>query len=310
MRNHHTIHNTQSRASEQLQRDQRGWDQVYEGKESFDYERMLDRFKRDRPYARRVLGWAQRLGARRSLEFGCGRGGLSLVAARSCAGLHPVLLDLSSAALERAKSAFRHFAQEATFVQAGIPPVPLEDEAFDLVFGHTVLEHLVPYQEAFCELVRVTKAGGIIVLTVPNRYRPDGSLWYKKAYGIEYTQREFTVAELKEMCTVAEVELIEIFGTGLFYVDPMMVAWTIGLGGLVERRLGNPLKRKATSAAGNASRSRGMKTTPPGLALAKAVNRAWLRTLSIFNRLDRFLPLPPSMNLVIGLVACKPPSRT
>ena len=158
--------------------------------------------------------------------------------------------------------------------------------------------------------MRVTKAGGIIVLTVPNRYRPDGALWYKKAYGIEYTQREFTVGELKGMCTVAGVELVEIFGMGLFYVDPMMVAWTIGLGGLVERRLGNPLKRKATSAAGNASGARGKKTTSTGLALAKAINQAWLRVLSTFNRLDRFLPLPPSMNLVIGLVARKPHSRT
>ena len=310
MRNHHTIHNTQSRASEQLQRDQRGWDQVYEGMSLLDYERTFTRFDPGSPYARRVLEWAQRLGARRSLEFRCGKGGMSLATARSCAGLHPTLLDFSSAALEKAQGVFRHFAQNATLVQAEIPPVPFKDETFDLVFGHTVLEHIIPYQEAFCELVRVTKAGGIIVLTVPNRYRPDGSLWYKKAYGIEYTQREFTVAELKEMCTVAEVELIEIFGTGLFYVDPMMVAWTIGLGGLVERRLENPMKRKARSAEVKASSTRGMKTTSRGLVLAKAINRAWLRVLSTFSRLDRFLPLPPSMNLVIGLVARKPPSRT
>jgi hypothetical protein len=94
----------------------------------------------------------------------------------------------------------------------------------------------------------------------------------------------------------------------LFYVDPMMLAWAIGLGGVVERKLGNPLKRKAIATEGKDSGSRGVNVIHPSLALAKAINRAWLGVLSTINRLGSFIPIPSSWNLVIGIVARKPRS--
>ena len=308
MRNYHTNKKTEHLRAKQLQQERSAWDQVYEGGKKLEYERFAQ-IKFDDPYRRRVLEWAHRLRVGLSLEFGCGKGGMSLAVARSLDGFHPVLLDFSSVALDQARELFRYFNQEASLVQTAMPPVPLADATFDLVFGHTVLEHFVPYQEAFFELARVTKPGGIIILTVPNRYRPDGSLWYKKAYRIGYTQREFTIGELHEMCSAAGVEVLESFGMTLFYVDPMMLAWAIGLGRVVERRLGNPLKRQAPAREDKDSETRGVHTTPPGLAFAKTINRAWLRVLSTFNRLDRFMPIPPSWNLVIGIVARKPCSR-
>ena len=47
--------------------------------------------------------------------------------------------------------------------------VPLPSDSFDLVFSHEVLEHVQDDQKAICEMGRLLKPGGRIVLFFPNR---------------------------------------------------------------------------------------------------------------------------------------------
>lgn len=47
--------------------------------------------------------------------------------------------------------------------------LPYESAIFDIVFMTEVLEHMLDYDAAVSELVRVLKTGGIAIITVPNR---------------------------------------------------------------------------------------------------------------------------------------------
>ena len=61
--------------------------------------------------------------------------------------------------------------------------VPTAENSFDLVFSHEVLEHVQNDREAICEMVRVLKPGGRIVLFCPNRGYPfetHGHYWKGK----------------------------------------------------------------------------------------------------------------------------------
>jgi len=48
--------------------------------------------------------------------------------------------------------------------------LPFDDESFDLIWCSEVIEHLEKPDFALSELRRVTKAGGLLVLTTPNSY--------------------------------------------------------------------------------------------------------------------------------------------
>lgn len=76
--------------------------------------------------------------------------------------------DIAEKMLEQARAKVRH--QNATFsladVEAGLP---FPDAAFDLVIALGLLEYLDRLDAALDELVRVTRLGGSLILTVPNR---------------------------------------------------------------------------------------------------------------------------------------------
>ena len=50
--------------------------------------------------------------------------------------------------------------------------LPFDDESFDMVFSHEVLEHVTDDRAAVREAHRVLKVGGRHVVFVPNRYYP------------------------------------------------------------------------------------------------------------------------------------------
>ena len=63
--------------------------------------------------------------------------------------------------------------------------VPLSSSTFDLILSHEVLEHVQDDRLTICEMVRLLKPGGRIVLFVPNRGYPfetHGLYWKGKYY--------------------------------------------------------------------------------------------------------------------------------
>ena len=63
--------------------------------------------------------------------------------------------------------------------------VPLPPSTFDLILSHEVLEHVQDDRLAVCEMVRILKPGGRVVLFAPNRGYPfetHGMYWNGKYY--------------------------------------------------------------------------------------------------------------------------------
>ncbi|MBI5159892.1 MAG: methyltransferase domain-containing protein [Micrococcales bacterium] len=97
----------------------------------------------------------------RVLEVGVGAGN---VLAEVPVGLR-LGLDLSPSILRDAR---QRLGTRATLVQGDAAGLPFPDGAFDRVMASEVLEHLPNPGAAVREIARVTRTGGVVVLSVPN----------------------------------------------------------------------------------------------------------------------------------------------
>ena len=92
-----------------------------------------------------------------------------------------------------AKLAARGFEVRGTRFERGLPPfegipidegvdltrgLPYPDASFDLVLMTEVIEHLENHRAALCDLARVLRPGGRLVLTTPNIMRLDSRLGF------------------------------------------------------------------------------------------------------------------------------------
>lgn len=113
--------------------------------------------------------WLRHIGAEpgmSALEIGCG-GGMFV---HKLKGLIPDLnitgLDMDRNHISYAREKAAELGLDCTFVEGDIGSLPFADETFDLVYSHTVAEH-VPTDLFFGEQRRVLKKGGrISVLSV------------------------------------------------------------------------------------------------------------------------------------------------
>lgn len=101
---------------------------------------------------------------RRVLDVGCGIGMYTSAFQRYTSHVMGVEVEIARAmeAQERARGV----------AQAVGETLPFEDDAFDVVFSHEVLEHVTDDRRCAAEMVRVARPGGHIVVFVPNRLYP------------------------------------------------------------------------------------------------------------------------------------------
>jgi SAM-dependent methyltransferase len=101
------------------------------------------------------------------VDVGCGDGGHIKFCARQ--GASVTLVDLDSERLAVTEARIREIARnECRAVVSDCNPLPLEEGIADLTICTEVLEH-VPDPAAFLgELVRITRPGGRLLLTVPD----------------------------------------------------------------------------------------------------------------------------------------------
>ena len=100
-------------------------------------------------------------GKKRCLEVGCGRGSLSAYFAD--AGWDSTLLDLSEAAIDRAKTAFKDAGLTAGFDVGNCLDLPYKDKSYDLVFSIGLLEHFEDFEKVISEQVRILDSGGLFI---------------------------------------------------------------------------------------------------------------------------------------------------
>ncbi|MCC6194230.1 MAG: class I SAM-dependent methyltransferase [Burkholderiales bacterium] len=101
----------------------------------------------------------------RALEFGCGCGRILLHMRQIAMKTELFGVDIDPEAIAWAQS---HIPWVKCSVNDGLPPLNFPDGYFDLIFNQSVFTHLDEnYQDAWlAELVRVTRPGGTLVLSV------------------------------------------------------------------------------------------------------------------------------------------------
>ena len=117
-----------------------------------------------------------------ALDIGCGDGNHTQWLGNYAKNVYGS--DYNIARLERAKNKIG----EKRFVVADITDYPAQDNYFDLVFFHHVLEHIPDDVTALNEIYRITKPGGVVVLGVPN----EGAVWWQFAYKLQPRLKETT----------------------------------------------------------------------------------------------------------------------
>jgi len=125
----------------------------------------------------------QNINPQKTLDAGCGKGYLG-EAIRSYTKEYTGF-DISSSAVEIAKDRIK----DAVFKTGSVLELPFGDESFDCVICSEVLEHVPSYGKAIQELFRVTKKGGTVLISTPNRINPD-MIWRILVYG-KYTPQIF-----------------------------------------------------------------------------------------------------------------------
>ena len=111
------------------------------------------------------------------LENGCGVG--MYVEKLTDLGSHVIGLEYD---LERAVEARVNSDQ---IINAAGEFIPLPTSTFDLILSHEVIEHVQDDRAAICEMIRVLKPGGRVVIFCPNRGYPfetHGIFWKGKYY--------------------------------------------------------------------------------------------------------------------------------
>jgi ubiquinone/menaquinone biosynthesis C-methylase UbiE len=97
------------------------------------------------------------------LDIGCGAGEFS--AALGAAGARPIAVDVAAEALRRARSRMPDL--DARLWVPG-DPLPVPDNAVDVVWAGEVVEHVVDVAPWLSELRRVLRPRGTLLLTTPH----------------------------------------------------------------------------------------------------------------------------------------------
>ena len=99
----------------------------------------------------------------RLLDCGCGPGSITLGLARAVAPGEVVAIDVVDDVLERARDLARDTGvTNVKFQTANIYEPPFDDDTFDAVYGHQVLQHLADPVGALRQMRRVLRPGGVV----------------------------------------------------------------------------------------------------------------------------------------------------
>ena len=110
------------------------------------------------------------------LDVGCGPGSITVDLAERVAPGQVIGLDRSDDVLtQAAELAALRGIENATFVSGNIYDLEFDDDTFDVVHAHQVLQHLTDPVAALYEMRRVVKPGGIVAVRDADFH---GMSWY------------------------------------------------------------------------------------------------------------------------------------
>jgi 2-polyprenyl-3-methyl-5-hydroxy-6-metoxy-1,4-benzoquinol methylase len=138
---------------------------------------------------------------RRLLEVGCGAG-IDLVRfARG--GAIATGVDLAEVSINLAQKNFHYNGLQADLHVMNGEDLEFEDDSFDVVYAHGVLQYTADPQRMVAELVRVLRPGGEAIMMVYNRYSWLNALSRLMKVGLEHEDapvlRKYSAGEFKRM---------------------------------------------------------------------------------------------------------------
>jgi len=154
----------------------------------------------------------------RVLEAGTGTGRLAVYLAL-VAPVDVTALDLSPESLalgRRLAQSASPLAGSVSFVEGDLHEMPFQAGCFDVVLSDSVIEHLHDPAAALREFHRVLRPQGVVVLSVPNRWRPDGWDLHRRLAATPYRQTSFSPPGLRALLRDTGFKPVEMFGDELW----------------------------------------------------------------------------------------------
>ena len=197
-----------------------------------------------------ILEWFRKLPKKsKVLEAGCGTG--NYVVSLTKMGHEVIGVDVNKKRIKIAKGYMKKYGiHTRKIVQGDLNNLPFENDEFNAVFCHGVIEHIKDSEKAVKEISRVLKKGGFAMISVPNRYtfftiskvstqaidRLFGTKLWNVGYEKSFSQWKFKKIlsrhlEIKEFKKreVQSGKIFPIYGKILRILDKPL--WVIGLGG-------------------------------------------------------------------------------
>ncbi len=106
---------------------------------------------------RRLVEFVAPCAGERVLDVACGPG--IVTGALAASGMRAVGVDLTAEMIDEARA-----SQEGSFLRGDGSCLPFGDDAFDVVVSRNALHHLTEPAAAVCEMVRVLRRGGRLVV--------------------------------------------------------------------------------------------------------------------------------------------------
>ena len=161
---------------------------------------------------------------RRVLELGCGTGEFTRRVVLT--GAEVVALDLSGVLLSKARIKVGAMAR---FARCNAEALPFRDEAFDVVYGCSILHHL-NVEVTLQEIRRVLRRGGQLVFSEPNLANPQVLLIFKcksmrARYGASPDEMAFTRRVIMRMLRRAGFRRFAV--THFDFLHPSIPAWLL-----------------------------------------------------------------------------------
>lgn len=123
---------------------------------------------------------------KRVLDFGCGSGYGSAKIAEVAVTVDAV--DVAEDAITHASERFLRQNLKFTCIDP-LASLPFSDASFDTVLSFQVFEHVANVDHYLCEIYRVLRPGGVLVLVTPDRktrllpFQRPWNRWHVKEYG-------------------------------------------------------------------------------------------------------------------------------
>lgn len=200
-----------------------------EGKDRFFYNEFADHFdkvvnmydtdKRIKIVFKDLLPMT--LNNKKVLDAGCGTGWFSKVAVEE--GGDVVSLDIGINLLKKVDKKCN-----SKKVNGDLLNLPFSSDSFDIVICSEAIEHTLSPKDAFKELVRVLAIGGILVLTVPNKFW-FWSVWLAnklKLRPYEGIENWCSWKDLRSWSKEYRVVIDNIYG---FHLFPFVFSFTNGI---------------------------------------------------------------------------------